>query len=145
MEPRSQPKPPASWNPSASSAIGAEPPQRYTVAEFPSVEKAIKDTTGVTLPFVDLTRGPGALANNASVIASSPLLKGLVGREYAENEMVPAGLSPTAQDEASRLLSAEPGFGGHESAMLAWANEPQRDAGSQVRTMKDLLTARSGR
>ena len=130
MEPRRQPTQPTSWSPSAASAIGAKPPQRYTVAEFPSIEKAIQDTTGASLPFVDLTRGPGALASNAAVLASSPLLKGLVRPEYAENEMVPAGLSPMAQDEASRLLSAEPGFGGQEPAMLAWANEPQRDAGS---------------
>ena len=146
MEDRNQPKAPRSWNPAGVPSIGAKPEQKYTYATFPSIEGSLRDTTGVSLPFVDLTRGPGSLVSNTAVLASHPLLKGLLEPEaYAENEMVPPGLTPTAQDHAYTALAAESGMGGQEEAFRAWANEPKTDSGNQVRSLKDLLAGRAGR
>lgn len=41
-----------------------------TYAAFPSIEGAVKQLTGVTLPFVDMARGGGlaGLVNNAAVL-----------------------------------------------------------------------------
>ena len=144
MGDRLQPAAPPTWNPAGVPSLVPKPPQRYTVAEFPSVESAVKSTTGVTLPFVDLTRGPGSLVNNAATIASSPLLKGLMAPTYAENEMIPEGLSPMQQDAAYEFLASEQQRSGQEDAMRAWANEPVRDSGQRVRSMKDLLSGRRG-
>jgi len=36
--------------------------------EFPSIEGAVHSLSGVRLPFVDATRGVGALANNIAVL-----------------------------------------------------------------------------
>ena len=133
---------PSSWDPSAVPELAPKPPQRYTKTEFPSVESAVKRVAGVPLPFADLSRGAGSLVNNAAVLASSPLLAGLLRPEYAENEMVPAGLSPMGQDEASRVLAAEAGMGGQSDGMRSWANAPRSDSGAQVRDMRALLSRR---
>lgn len=78
-------------------AVRPVPPKQFTRGEVPSVEGAVKQLTGVTLPFADLSRGPGSLVSNAAVIGSSPLLSGLTAPpRYAENEIFPR--NPTSQD-----------------------------------------------
>jgi len=78
-------------------AVRPAPPQQFTRGEVPSIEGSVKRLTGVTLPFADLSRGPGSLAGNAAVIGSSPLLSGLISPPvYAENEIFPR--NPTSQD-----------------------------------------------
>lgn len=84
----------------------------------------------------------GSAASNAAVLASSPLLSGLLSRTYAENEMIPAGLRPSMQKEASTLLALDPGMEGRADDMLAWANAPATPSAIQAQDMKSLLLRR---
>jgi hypothetical protein len=78
-------------------AVRPVPPQQFTRGEVPSIEGSVKRLTGVTLPFADLSRGPGSLVSNAAVVGSSSLLSGLTApTTYAENEIFPR--NPTSQD-----------------------------------------------
>lgn len=61
---------------------------------FPSVEGAVQQLTGVTLPFVDLSRGSGSLLGNAAVAAEG-LLKRMPQSQFPEAE--PVLQSPQSQ------------------------------------------------
>jgi hypothetical protein len=65
----------------------------------PSIEGAVQSLTGVTLPFVDVTRGGGALLNNAVVIGEG------VMRRSAQPQMPPAenALAAPQQSSADRI------------------------------------------
>ena len=95
------------------------PPQQFTRGEVPSIEGSVKRLTGVTLPFVDLSRGPGSLAGNAAVIGSSPLLSGLISPPvYAENEIFPRNPTDSEVQTLTSPARWEPDSTGDMSLLL---------------------------
>lgn len=62
---------------------------------FPSIEGAVQQMTGVTLPFADMSRGKGSLIGNAAVLAEGAM------RRMSGPEMPPAENAMTPQPSAS--------------------------------------------
>jgi len=76
--------------------------QNVSYGTFPSVEGAVQQLTGVTLPFADMTRGKGSLLTNAVVLG-----EGITRRmaqpamPEAENALVPQ--PPASADKIREL------------------------------------------
>jgi hypothetical protein len=69
--------------------------------EVPSIEGAVKSVTGVTLPFVDATRGKFAMLNNAAVMGEGVMRRLSQSGPQAENAMTPA--TPPSADRLMAL------------------------------------------
>lgn len=92
--------------------IGREDPfldnERVVYGGFPSIEGSVQSLTGVTLPFVDLSRGRGfaPLFSNAATIADGVLrrLHSAPTMPTAENALRPQG--PVQEDRIRQLRDA---------------------------------------
>jgi hypothetical protein len=69
--------------------------------EVPSIEGAVKSVTGVTLPFVDATRGKFAALNNAAVMGEGVMRRLTQSGPQAESAMTPA--TPPSADRLMAL------------------------------------------
>lgn len=67
----------------------------------PSIEDAVYGLTGVRMPLMDLSRGPGSLANNAAVLAEEAERR-LSQMKPAMPEAIPALTAPP-QGSADRI------------------------------------------
>lgn len=69
---------------------------------FPSIEGAVQQMTGVTLPFADMSRGRGSLLGNAAVLGEG-MIRRMSGPEMpaAENAL---GQQPPASADKIRQL-----------------------------------------
>jgi hypothetical protein len=72
-----------------------------TYGTVPSIESAIQQLTGVRVPLIDLTRGGGATANNAAVLASQ--LARYMPRESMMPEATPALNASGAEASGDRI------------------------------------------
>jgi hypothetical protein len=85
-------------------------------SEVPSVEGAVKALTGVTLPFVDMSRGGGSLLNNAAVLGEGALRRlQKPALPEAENALVvtPEPTADRIRSLRDEYLRSKNGWSGH--------------------------------
>lgn len=117
------------------------PPQPFVRTEVPSIEGAVKGLTGVSLPFADVSRGAGSLANNMAVVGSHPLLSGLTGgAPPAENEIFPVNPTDLEVQVLSSPARWEPDSTGDPMDLM---RRRSSIAGPQETDMRSLLNRRA--